>query len=310
MQYLDPKADLTFKKVFGQHKDLAISLINALLPLPEDGQVTSIEYLTPELMPETPLGRNSIVDVRCKDQRGRQFLVEMQTVWTPSFMARVVFNSSKAYVRQIEGGEEYKLLQPVYSLNLVNDIFLRKYPDEFIHHYDTIHRLHSDEVIEGLHFTFVELPKFKPQTIAERRMAVLWLRFLTEINASTEEAPAELLSNDLTSKALEQVWKSGFTKDELYFYEKFWDNVSVEKTLFLDATEEGREKGYNMGKEDGRAEGRAEGKAEGRAEGKAEGIAEANINNARNFLACGVDPKVVAQCTGLPLDEVLRLVGE
>lgn len=33
MRYLDPKADLTFKKVFGEHPDLVISLLNALLPL-------------------------------------------------------------------------------------------------------------------------------------------------------------------------------------------------------------------------------------------------------------------------------------
>ena len=31
-RYLDPKADLTFKKVFGEHPDLVISLLNALLP--------------------------------------------------------------------------------------------------------------------------------------------------------------------------------------------------------------------------------------------------------------------------------------
>ena len=32
MRYLDPKADLTFKHVFGEHPDLVISLLNALLP--------------------------------------------------------------------------------------------------------------------------------------------------------------------------------------------------------------------------------------------------------------------------------------
>jgi len=31
-KYLGPKADLTFKKVFGGHPDLAISFLNALLP--------------------------------------------------------------------------------------------------------------------------------------------------------------------------------------------------------------------------------------------------------------------------------------
>lgn len=33
MRYLDPKADLTFKHVFGEHPDLVISLLNALIAL-------------------------------------------------------------------------------------------------------------------------------------------------------------------------------------------------------------------------------------------------------------------------------------
>lgn len=37
-KYLDPKADLTFKLVFGEHPDLVMSLLNALLPLADDGQ--------------------------------------------------------------------------------------------------------------------------------------------------------------------------------------------------------------------------------------------------------------------------------
>ena len=65
MRYLDPKADLTFKKVFGEHKDLLISLLNALLPLSGDEQVESVEYLPAELVPDLPMGKNSIVDVRC-----------------------------------------------------------------------------------------------------------------------------------------------------------------------------------------------------------------------------------------------------
>ena len=36
--YLNPKADLTFKKVFGEHKHLMISFLNALLPLSEKEQ--------------------------------------------------------------------------------------------------------------------------------------------------------------------------------------------------------------------------------------------------------------------------------
>ena len=59
-KYLDPKADVTFKKVFGEHKNLVISLLNALLPLDDGKQVEAIEYLPPEMVPETPLGKNTI----------------------------------------------------------------------------------------------------------------------------------------------------------------------------------------------------------------------------------------------------------
>ena len=78
--YLDPKADLTFKKVFGEHKELMISFLNAMLPLPDNGQVEWIEYLEPELIPDQPLKKDTIVDVRCRDTRGRQFLVESPDV--------------------------------------------------------------------------------------------------------------------------------------------------------------------------------------------------------------------------------------
>ena len=100
MKYLDPKADLTFKRVFGEHPDLVMSLLNALLPLAPEEEITDIEYLAAEMVPENPLRKNSIVDVRCKDKKGRQFIVEMQMIWSPEFKQRVLFNASKAYVRQ------------------------------------------------------------------------------------------------------------------------------------------------------------------------------------------------------------------
>ena len=44
MKYLDPKADLTFKKIFGNHPKRLISLLNALLPLSEEA--VSYTHLT------------------------------------------------------------------------------------------------------------------------------------------------------------------------------------------------------------------------------------------------------------------------
>ena len=247
MRYLDPKADLTFKKVFGEHPDLVISLLNALLPFDEpEEEIAEIEYLTPELVPETPLKKNSIVDVRCKDKMGRQFLVEMQMLWSPAFMQRVLFNASKAYVRQLGGREsKYELLQPVYSLNLVKG----------------------------------------------KKMAVLWLRYLTEIDEHTRQAPKELLENPEISKAVTQIEESAFSDAQLWWYDDFWDAVRVENTLISDALREGRQKGME----------------EGRQEGIQEGIRQNNIQNARGMKAEGIPTGTIAKITGLSPDEIEKL---
>ena len=229
-KYLDPKADLTFKKIFGEHKNLVISLLNALLPLKEDEYVESIEYWPAEKIPNrTEAEKYSIVDVCCKDNRKREFIVEMQMSWTDSFKNRVLLNASKAYVAQTEKGMNYASLQPVYALNFVNAKFLDDVED-YYHYYHMVHDKYTDKVIDGLHLIFVELPKFKPTTFSERKMQVLWLRFLTEINENTKEVPAELLENAEVSEALEIVERAAFDDSEMRAYDKFWDRVSVQRT--------------------------------------------------------------------------------
>ena len=194
-KYLSPKADLTFKLVFAEHKDLMMSLLNALLPLAEDAPITFIEYENPEMAPDRKDGKNSIVDVRCKDAKGRHFLVEMQMNWDEEFKKRVIMNASKAVMKQVGRAELYTLIQPVFSLNLLNAKMKGEAPTEFYHDYAILNVDHPECSLDYLRFVFVELPKFQPRNIMEKKMAVLWLRFLTEINEDTVEAPAELLEN-------------------------------------------------------------------------------------------------------------------
>jgi len=230
-KYLDPKADLTFKKIFGEHKNLVKSLLNAMLPLKDDERVEHLEYWPAEKIPRrTQIEKDSIVDVCCRDNKHREFIVEMQMTWTEAFKNRVLLNASKAYVAQTEVGESYGQLQPVYALNFVNDP-MNINAEGYYHHYQLVHQQNSDEVISGLQLVFIELPKFKPQTMSERKMQVLWLRFLTEINAKTREVPPELLANPEVSQALRIVEEAAYTPAEMRTYNKFWDNVSISKTL-------------------------------------------------------------------------------
>ena len=282
IKYLDPKADLTFKKIFSNHPDLLISLLNALLPLSEDQRIQSIEYLPAELIPIDPIHKETIVDVRCRDIEGRQFVVEMQMAWTDAFKQRVLFNASKAYVSQAGMGYRYEDLQPVYSLSLVNDIF-EKDIDECIHNYCIVHDKHTRKVIDGLRFTFIELPKFQPHTMREKRMTILWLRFLTEINDKAKEVPVELMENPEISKALEEVKISAFTPGELRAYDKFWDIVSSERTLMDGSYKDGVKEGIK------------------------EGVKEGKIQVAKNLKAIGMDVDTIHEMTGLTKEEIGNL---
>ena len=201
-----------------------------MLPLNEDELIESLEYLPAELVPELPVLKHSIVDVRCVDMKGRQFIVEMQMIWTESFKSRMVFNASKAYVKQLGDAKKYKALQPVYALSLVNEIFNRT-SLEFYHHYQIVNIEDTGQQIEGLEFVFVELPKFKARNLTEKKLQVLWLRFLTEIDENTTEAPTDLLESSEITEALENVKTSAFTKAELEAYDKYWDSIRVELTL-------------------------------------------------------------------------------
>lgn len=311
MRYLNPKADLTFKKVFGEHPDLIMSLLNALLPFESaDDEIEEIEYLTPELVPDTPLKKNSIVDVRCRDRRGRQFIVEMQMLWSSAFMQRVLFNASKAYVRQLDGNVRYELLQPVYSLSLVNDIFEPDLPG-YYHDYRIVQVEHTDKVIEGLRFIFVELPKFTPQTYNEKKMQVLWLRYLTEIDDKTREVPGELLANPEIKKAVNQIEVSAYNDAQLLGYDDFWDAVRVEKTIVSDALRKGLEQGLEQGRaqglEQGREQGLEQGLEQGREQGREQGQAAERIKNARKMKAKGYPAEDIAEITGLSVGEIAGL---
>ena len=297
-KYLDPKADVTFKKVFGEHKNLVMSLLNALLPLDEGKQVETIEYMTSEMVPETPLGKNSIVDVRCEETGGRKFIVEMQMEWFPDFMQRVLLNASKAYVRQLPKGDDYQLLQPVYSLNLVNHTFLPDM-DGYYHYYHLVHDLDSKKVRDGLHLVFVELPKFKAKNLTEKKMQVLWLRFLTEIAPDgSDEVAQDLLDNPQTGQALEIVRESGLNDAERAAYDGFWDRVSIEATKKAAMDRAVTERDAEKARADAE---------KARADAAIEKLRQDKLQTARNLKAMNLTNEQIAAAIGLSAAEIDKL---
>jgi predicted transposase/invertase (TIGR01784 family) len=300
--YLDPKNDLVFKRIFGEHPDLLMSFLNAIMPLEENQLIESVEYLPPELVPENPLRKNSIVDVRCKDNYGRQFIVEMQMEWNTAFYKRILFNASKVFVRQLNVSENYALLQPVYGLGIINEDFDNKTP-EYYHHYEIANRENTDERIGGLEFVLVELKKFKPEKWADRKMAVLWLRFLQEMKDQCTSISNDLMENADIHRALDMCEEGAFTPEELATYEKYWDAIRYENAkLYVK---------HKEGKAEGKAEGLVEGEAIGMEKGKAIGLAEGErkmaIEVARSMKKSGLTATQIREHTHLSLGEIEQI---
>jgi len=284
LRYLDPKADVVFKKIFGDHPHLLMHFLNAVLPLSSDRPIVELSYLPTEQVPLIPEFKRTIADVKCKDAKGRIFIVEMQMNWTDSFRNRLLFGTSQALVKQLNSGEDYHLLQPVYGLGLVAEIYEKTSP-EWYHHYQLVKKGDLDsDVIEHLQLIFIELPKFPIHSPDEKKLRLLWLRFLREIDEKTKSVSRELLEVPEIAQAIQLAEEAAYTPGELSVYEGYWDQIRREKTLMIDKYAEGR------------AEGRVEGRAEGRIEEKRE--------MAKKQLRRGVSTDIVIEDTGLTREEV------
>ena len=111
------------------------------------------------------------------------------------------------------------------------------------------------------------------------------------LNALQSLNEDELIQQEQYLPTTEELEISGFTDAELRAYDKFWDAVSVEKTLQYDSYQQGMEKGMEKG----------------RAEGKEEGMNQRSLEIARKMLAKGMDETTIMDMTGLTAEEIKQM---
>ena len=100
----------------------------------------------------------------------------------------------------------------------------------------------------------------------------------------------ELIQQQQYLPTTEELEISGFSDAELRAYDKFWDSVSVERTLIDDS--------YQKGKEKGKEEGIAEGMEKGMKQGMEKGMNLRSLEIARKMLAKGIDEVSIMDMTG------------
>ena len=108
----------------------------------------------------------------------------------------------------------------------------------------------------------------------------------------------ELIRQQQYLPTTEELEISGFTDAELRAYDKFWDSVSVERTLLDDRYQKGMEEGMEKGR------------AEGMEKGIEEGMSQRSLEIARKMLAKGMDEASIMDMTGLTSEEIKLLKAE
>ena len=284
-KYLDPRNDVAFKKVFGseKNKELVIHFLNDLVVLNQGRQITTVSFLPCVQDAEIAVLKQSVVDILCLDERGEQYIIEMQYAPLDGFIERAQHYASRAYSNQMERGEKsYKNIKKVIFVAITNVVLFPEEEDYKSKH-DMRHDKSLKNYLNGMTFYFIELPKFK-KTIEE--LLTLEEKWLFLLKHATETAPEDVdkISGDdaIIHQAYEALNRFSWSKEELLSYQQ-----NEKRILDLQAAFD-----YQ------------------RLEGKAEGISEKARQMARKMIQKGLPLEEIAEYTDLTLEEVENLKNE
>ena len=303
-KYINPHTDFGFKRLFGSefNKELLISFLNAMFH--GEQNVQDVTYLNSEQLGDRADARRAIFDVYCENDKGEKFIVEMQNVYQEFFKDRTIYYSTFPIREQAQRGGEWDFrLNPVYTIGLLNFNFADGLENaKRWHHEVKLMEVETHEVFyDKLTYIYVEIPKFDKMESELVTMYDKWMYVLKNLSRLMQRPAA--LQERVFTRLFEQAEIAKFNNEELKLYE---DSMNAYRDI-VNAIRTAEKTKYAEGEADGMAKGLAEGLEKRRAEGLEKGRTEGITKVAINMLGKGMPTELVAEMTGLPIDEVQRI---
>ena len=292
-KFLDPKNDIAFKKIFGneKNKDILIHFLNDILVFDGKSSIQNLSFLKPIQDPEIVSKKTSIVDILCTDEKGLEYIIEMQVAKTKGFEKRAQYYASKAYSSQANKSDEYHNLKAVIFLAIADFIMFptkKEYKSDHI----ILDKKSYEHDLKDFSFTFVELPKFDKTLEELSTIQEKWCYFFKHAQETSLTDLKKLTGKDNIIEKAYHVLNSAFwTEEELDAYEQ------AEKKI----------KDYVATMEQKFDEGLAKGIAEGLAKGIAEGIIKEKLELATKLLKKNYSINDIAELTGLTIETIAKL---
>ena len=296
-KFINPFTDVGFKRIFGQEfsKPLLLDFLNSLLE--GEKHIVNLTFLDKEQPALYDEDRSLIYDIYCETDEGEHIIVEMQNKSQPYFKSRSIYYISESIARQGERGSSWNYaIDSVYLIAFLNFIPL-DFKQQFRTDVVLAEKNTVDQFSDKLRMIYLQLPLFKKEADECENQVERWIYLLKNMETLSRLPWA---AQSAVFKKLESIADVGaMSRDERLKYDealrKYRDTISVFEGARMDGLMEGR------------MEGRKEGLMEGRMEGRMEGQRSEKMENARKMKTYGLALDMIAEITGLSIEEVRGL---
>ena len=245
--------------------------------------ITIVELLESEGNQLSGEDKFNRVDIKARNSKGEIIIIEVQNTRELYYLERILYGVAKAIMEHIHLGDSYNEVKKVYSISIlyfdlgVGNDYLYHGQNQFVgvHTGDRLQIRTKEQNAIVSRFPSEIFPEYILIRVNEfDKVAVTpldeWMRYLKDgIIASDTTAPG-------LEEAREKLKYYSMTDQERHAYDEHLNAVMIQNDVL------------NTAKMEGRMEGRM----------------EERLENARNFKKMGVSPDIIAQATGLSLEEI------
>lgn len=216
-----PKLDLVFKKIFGdvRNTDILADFLATVLEI-NPSEITEIEILDNEVVPDVLISKFSRLDLRITINRTTSVNIEIQVLNYGNYKERTLFYWAKMYTGELQKNDDYLNLKNAIAINVIDfNLFdCKEYHSTFKVLEENRHELLTDK----FRIDFLELRKAKE--CKERGSMIdkkqMWMDFLNT-NAEDDETLDRLASGSpVMQKAVAVLRQMSADEKELYEIEQ------------------------------------------------------------------------------------------
>jgi predicted transposase/invertase (TIGR01784 family) len=251
---IDPKVDYAFKHLLGREatRPILIDVIDAVLNAEPGRRILDIELLNPFNPKEALDDKLSILDIKARDQTGRQFNVEMQMVASPDYVKRILYYGARLHQQQLHQGEQYEELKPTISISFLDNVL---FPQTTEHHlrFQLLEETQRFPLTKDIEFHILELPKFTKGLSELASDLDIWLYFLRHaVMMEAGVLPVEMY-RPVMARAWEELKMLSQAEIERERYEARWKAQLDHNSLmgYVNSAERKAEKAEKIGLEKG-----------------------------------------------------------